>query len=127
MYPLTRICFLSFAVAGALIALTAVTDPQAADSGVAGLTYTLVDAQGQGYYLDAYGIPVTTLSETTAPSGAGGFVELPPGTYEIALGGAASNCELLTAWAGSSPDQVKVPVEAGFFTDAYILCDPVAP
>lgn|GEM_PF-1556905 len=110
-----------------VIALTAVTDPNAADSGVPGVTYTLVDGQGQSYYLDENGIPLTALSATSAPSGAGGFVELSPGTYEIELGGTASNCDLLAAWAGSSPEQVKVPVEAGFFTDAYILCDPVAP
>lgn len=71
--------------------------------------------------------PLTGLSETTAPSGGGGFTELPPGTDEIELGGTAANCALRTAWAGTGADRVKVPVEAGFFTDAYVVCDAVAP
>jgi hypothetical protein len=108
------------------VAVTALTDPpQADDNGILGVSYTLTDPQGQRYYLDENGFPDTDLTATTAPLGAGGFIELAPGVHKVELGGTANNCTLLAAWAGDSPTSIRVPVEDGFFTDAYVICDPV--
>jgi hypothetical protein len=61
---------------------------------------------------------------TTAPDGAGGYVELSPGEYEITLGGTASNCVVVSGWPGSDDDSIRLPVRAGFFMQAFVACDP---
>lgn len=108
-----------------VIAITVLTDPvDDPDNGIPGITFTLTEPAGRRYYLDENGIPQTEIDATTAPLGTGGFIEVSTGTYEIELGGTASNCEPLAGWVGSVANSVRVPVEAGFFTDTYVVCDP---
>lgn len=107
-----------------LMAISALNETPADDNGVAGVTYTLAGATP--YYLDENSFPTYELTETTRPDGAGGFVELAakPDGYDVTVGGTASNCTIGSAWPGSSPDLVRVPTLAGFFTQASIVCDP---
>lgn len=107
------------------IAISALVEPlRQDDNGIAGIRYS---TEGYDpYYLNESGFPTFDLDATTEPDGAGGFVELEPGVYEVAVGGEASNCEVASAWPGSSDDTIRVPAEAGFFTQAFIACDPVS-
>lgn len=108
-----------------VIAISALTDPATADdNGIAGVTFAL--AQEPTYYLDENGFPSFDLSATTSPDGVGGYIELPPGVHEITVGGTASNCNLLSAWPGTTEDSIRLPVAAGAFTQAFIVCDAVA-
>jgi hypothetical protein len=107
----------------ALSTLTApVTDD---DNGIPGVTYTL-NQEKTAYYLAENGFPTFDLMATTAPDGAGGYVELSPGEYEITLGGTASNCVVVSGWPGSDANSIRFPVRADFFTQAFVTCDPVA-
>ncbi|MGB5811149.1 MAG: hypothetical protein WBG86_11500 [Polyangiales bacterium] len=116
-YPLT-----DFGVIAITTLVPPLDDP---NNGIPGITYTLVDGAGQRYYLNENGIPQTELAATTAPLGTGGFIEVTSSVYEISLGGTASNCTPVAAWAGDSASSIRLPVEAGFFTDAYLACDPI--
>lgn len=107
--------------------LGVVTDPPTlGEDGIAGVTMTLSEPQGQRYYIGASGIPSTELTSTTEPLGSGGYVELPTGTYDVELGGTASNCEVLAAWPGGRDNSFRLPVEAGYLTFAFVTCDPVS-
>lgn len=89
-----------------LIAISALTDPPTDDdNGIPGVTYTL------------------DLMATTAPDGVGGYIELSPGEYEITLGGTASNCVVVSGWPGSDDSSIRLPVRAGFFTQAFVTCE----
>jgi len=108
-----------------LVAISALVAPATDDdNGIAGVTYTL-DQEPTPYYLDENGFPTFDLMATTAPDGAGGYVELSPGEYEITLGGTASNCVVVSGWPGSDDSSIRLPVRAGFFTQAFVTCDPV--
>ncbi len=110
-----------------LVALSALVAPITDDeNGIPGVTFT-ADSTASSYYLDENEFPSLDLTETTAPSGAGGYIEIAPGTLEVALGGAASNCIVVSGWAGSDADSLRVPIREGFFTQAFITCDPIAP
>jgi len=95
------------------------------DNGISGVTLT-ADRTATSYYLDEDEFPSLDLTETIAPSGAGGYIELAAGTLEITLGGTASNCIIVSGWAGSDASSVRVPIEVGFFTQAFVTCDPVS-
>jgi hypothetical protein len=94
------------------------------DNGIPGVTMT-PDREGSVYYLDENEFPRFDISETTTPSGAGGIVEAEPGTWEITLGGTASNCVVVTGWPGSTDNSLRFPIKAGYFTQAFVTCDPV--
>ena len=107
-----------------LIAVSALTVPITAnDNGIAGVTYSL--GEEEAYYLDENGFPTFDLTATTEPDGVGGYVELSPGEYEIAWGGTASSCVIVSGWSGSDDSSIRLPVRAGFFTQAFVSCDPV--
>lgn len=114
-----------YPLVGGVIAISALTEPiRADDNGIAGITFT---SEGKSpYYLNESGFPTYEIDATTEPDGAGGFVGLEPGTYQVAVGGTASNCNVVSAWPGTSDGSIRVPVADGFFTQAFITCDPVA-
>lgn len=106
------------------IAISALTAPiTASDNGIPGVTCVL--GNEATYYLDENGFPSFDLTATTRPDGVCGYVEMAPGEYEISLGGTASNCAPISAWPGSGPDSIRLPVRAGFFTQAFVACDAV--
>ncbi|MGB5701625.1 MAG: hypothetical protein WBM48_02315 [Polyangiales bacterium] len=108
-----------------LVALSVLTAPITADNnGIAGVTLT-PDPAATVYYLDENEIPRTDISATTEPSGAGGLIEVAPGTYELELGATASNCVVVAGWPGSSASSVSLPVRAGFITQGFMTCDSV--
>ncbi len=95
-----------------------------ANAPLAGVTYELVTGSGIPYFVDdttGTVLPSRMLTETQAP-GWGGFIEMPAGTVEVRYGGTATNCTRGFAWEGSAPNQIRMPVRAGFQTQATILC-----
>jgi hypothetical protein len=108
-----------------LIAVSALVAPVSGqDNGIGGVTFT-PDSSGTLYYLDENEIPRTDISATTEPSGAGGLVEVAPGTLELTLGGTASNCTIASGWPGSDSTSIRLPVRAGYITQGFVTCDPV--
>lgn len=109
-----------------VIAISTLVEPVDADgNGIAGVTYT-PDQTLVSYYLDQDEIPRLDGTATAEPSGAGGFIEVAAGTYEVTLGGTASNCVVVAGWPGSGESSVRLPVRAGFITQGIVTCDPVA-
>ncbi|MGB8332367.1 MAG: hypothetical protein WCE62_19745 [Polyangiales bacterium] len=109
-----------------LAAISVLTAPvTASNNGIAGVTLT-PDPGATVFYLDENEFPTRDLSATTAPSGAGGLIEVAPGTWELDLGGTASNCVIVAGWPGSTDSSVRLPVRAGFVTQGFVTCDPVA-
>lgn len=110
-----------------VIAISTLVEPVGADgNGIAGVTYT-PDQTLTSFYLDQDEIPRLEATATAEPSGAGGFIEVAPGTYEVTLGGTASNCVVVAGWPGSGAGSVRLPVRAGFITQGIVTCDPVSP
>ena len=108
-----------------IVALSVLVAPvEDANNGIAGVTVT-PDREAEVYYLDENELPSYELTETTYPSGVGGMVEVAPGTWELTLGGTASNCIISAAWPGSSALAFRLPVRAGYFTQGFVTCDPV--
>jgi len=108
-----------------LVAVSVLTAPITDNNnGIGGVTLT-PDRAAVTYYLDENEFPTRDLSATTAPSGAGGLIEVVAGTWELELGGTASNCVVVAGWPGSTESSVRVPVRAGFITQAFVTCDPV--
>jgi hypothetical protein len=106
------------------IAISVLTPPITAnDNGIPGVTCVL-DNEAT-YYLDENGFPSFDLTATARPDGVCGYVEMAPGEYEVSLGGTASNCVPVSAWPGSGADSIRVPVRAGSFTQAFVVCDAV--
>jgi len=106
------------------IAVSVLTAPiTAVDNGIPGVTCVL--GTEPTYYLDENGFPSFDLTATTRPDGVCGYVEMAPGEYEISLGGTASNCAPVSAWPGSGADSIRLPVRAGSFTQAFVVCDAV--
>jgi hypothetical protein len=113
-----------YPLVGGVVAISALFEPlRQDDNGIAGITFT--SAGSAPYYLNESGFPTYDIEATTEPDGAGGFVELDSGVYEVVVGGAASNCEVASAWPGSTDDSIRLPVADGFFTQAFIACDAV--
>jgi hypothetical protein len=109
-----------------VIAISSLVEPLGADgNGIAGVTYT-PDETLTSFYLDEDEIPRVEATATAEPSGAGGFIEVAAGTYEVQLGGTASNCVVVAGWPGSGANSVRLPVRAGFITQGIVSCDPVA-
>jgi hypothetical protein len=109
---------------GGVIAISALTPPlRQDDNGIAGITFA-IDEQTP-YYLDENGFPSFDIDATTEPDGAGGYIEMTEGVYEVTLGGTASNCVVVSAWPGSNDETIRIPVEEGFVTQAFITCDEV--
>lgn len=92
---------------------------------LAGATFDLIDGMGKAYYEDEEGRWSADLISTTS-TGEGGFVEVGPGEYEAAYGGAAKGCaaNLKLGWPGNSDNSIRFPVRAGHRTLAEFTCPP---
>jgi hypothetical protein len=88
---------------------------------MAGVTYELLGTTGTAYYVDENGLGNLDLTATTA-NGDGGFIEVPPGVHQVEFGGTAKDCEASFAWPGDAPNQIKVPVRAGYLTYGSMNC-----
>lgn len=92
--------------------------------GIEGATLRLVNGSGKLFYLDDDRSCRLDLTATASP-GAGGFVEVAPGEYEIEIGGTAKNCEVVRGWPSDSANTIRVLVLEGFTTISRVDCDDV--
>ncbi len=94
------------------------------DDPIAGVTYELLEREGNPYYLEDDGSPDTSLDATGA-LGAGGFFELKDigKTYEVKVAGAGSDCRAAAAWPGREPNTISFKVLDKFVTLASVVCD----
>ena len=92
------------------------------ENGIAGVTISGSDA-GRQYYFDG-SVPSTAINATTDSLGSGGYVEIPPGDYEVTLGGTATNCRPYGAWVSDGSNAFAFPVLDGYITYAFVMCDP---
>jgi hypothetical protein len=86
-----------------------------------GATFTLVTATGKAFYEEGNGTLHLEL-EATPPSGMGGFVDVSPGDHQIELGGSAQDCAPALAWPGDRSNRITVPIRAGHWTTAGVVC-----
>ena len=91
--------------------------------GIPGTTYELTDGTGTVYYLTDDGFPTYDLTATSS-FGGGGFVEVAPGVVEIDIGG-AGGCSVSQAWPGSTATSMRLPVQDGAVTFAFVFCETV--
>jgi hypothetical protein len=91
-----------------------------------GVTFDLPGATGRTYYEDHDASDFcdrysnNDLTATTA-SGAGGFVEVPPGTFRVDIGGTVEECgPRLSGWPRE--DGIWVPVREGYATVLAVQC-----
>jgi len=87
---------------------------------LAGVTFELVDATGKRYYFDEEGNLSPDLEATTS-LGAGGFVEVQPGEFQVEIGG-REPCIPTWGWPGDANNRITVPVKAGYMTTTVISC-----
>ena len=94
------------------------------DEPIAGVSYELLEGEGEPYYLDDNAIPDTSLDETQA-SGVGGFFNMPEigKTHEVRIDGAGDNCGPAAGWPGKDPNTVRFPVLDKFVTQVTVVCD----
>ena len=97
----------------------------------AGATVRLVDATGTAWYRDEeenWNPDLEATTEGEGCCGAGGFVEVGPGVFQVEIGGTARSCALssvsgtLRGWPGEGPNMVRVPVQKGFETRVVVSC-----
>jgi len=105
-----------------VIGLTTLFQP-ADGGGIPGTTYTLADGTGTGFYSTDGGVPTYDLTATSS-FGAGGFVEVGPGVVEIDIGG-AGGCGASQAWPGATASSIRLPVQDGGITFAFVFCETV--
>jgi hypothetical protein len=99
--------------------------PRSADGVRAGVTFDLKRASAPRFYMiDEFTGNVD--AEATTEFGTGGFVEVPPGEYEIEIGGTASACAPGLAWPSDKENRIRFPVRAGYETELTVVCD-IAP
>jgi len=90
---------------------------------MAGVTFAVDDETAVGYYVDEAGAVRLDLTATTS-KGDGGFLEVPPGVYQIDFGGTATTCIPGRGWQGDAENQIKVPVKVGHITFGQMhACD----
>jgi len=88
---------------------------------LAGVTFELVDATGELFYVEEGVGWNPNLTETTT-NGQGGFTEVTPGKYQINFGGTGQECTLRQAWPGGDENSIRLPVQEGFVTRASMTC-----
>ena len=94
-----------------------------------GATFELVDATGKAYYQEGRSASGDLawrldLTETTSV-GAGGFVEVTPGTFYVKLGGTATgDCVPFWGWPSDVEKSVRVPVREGGVSYVQVICPP---
>ncbi len=97
----------------------------------AGATMDLFDADGpieaKRYYVEPGPPPTWRLYDdltATVGDGGGGFLEVSPGEYVVQFGGTAINCiPVPTGWPVLFPNSMRVPVRAGYITQATATCE----
>jgi len=94
------------------------------DVGFEGATFELVDATGKAFYLvsDDDNFQASLELDATTSNGAGGFLEVAPGEFQIEIGGTASGCVPGRAWPGDSESRIRFPVRAGYLTSLHAIC-----
>lgn len=90
-------------------------------TGIAGATCELIDATGKAFYVDEEGQWSLDLEATTS-SGRCGFVEVPPGEFQIELGGTGSGCVAGQAWPGDAENGISFLVRDGYLTALSVDC-----
>ncbi len=104
------------------IGILVAQNPFPGEEGIPSVSFELIGATGESYYLNESNIPTTTLTETV-DNGTGGFFEASEGTLEVGLSG-AQNCERpYSAWPGAEPNQFRFPSRGGFLTVPAVWCD----
>jgi hypothetical protein len=89
----------------------------------AGAAFELAYATGKAFYNDEEGRRSLDLTETTS-FGYGGFVEVPPGEFQINLGGTAQQCDLGSRWPGDVENSVAFPIRENYVTGLTVNCLP---
>jgi len=93
---------------------------------LAGATFELVGATGTPFYQVGRGDDITyrlDLDATTS-RGAGGFLEVPPGsTVTVVFGGTAQSClPGISGWPGDDKHSVRIPVREGYANTLEVNC-----
>jgi hypothetical protein len=93
---------------------------------LAGATFELIGAEGKAFYTEEsmtkIGLTANLDLTATTSAGSGGFFEVPPGEYQIELGGTASGCGPSRAWPGDTENRVRFLVRDGAITPATVDC-----
>jgi len=93
---------------------------------IAGATFDLIAATGTAYYTNDDQTFSLDLPHTTS-SGRGGFVEVPPGEFQVELGGTANNCSPYTSgWPGDAENSIRIRVREAHTSFANMRC-PLPP
>ena len=102
-----------------LLSLQALSAGSRGANGTAGITFDLMNETAVGFYNEEDWTPTLDLTATTS-AGLGGFVEVPPGEYQVEFGG---TCIPDLAWPGDAANRIEVPVRAGYFNYSTMTCD----
>lgn len=92
-----------------------------------GATVDLVGATGTRYYeVYPWDPPphIDPALEATTQTGGAGFVEVPPGDFQLRFGGTAQDCVPDTAWPGKVENSVRVRVREGHNSIVVVTCPP---
>jgi hypothetical protein len=108
-------------LASGFVSMTAYRGSVPAGTPIAGASFALTGSDGLGYYLDDFGDPDTSLTETQSP-GAGGFVDVAPVNVNLQVAGAV-NCVSEESWVAAGTNAFKLPVRTGFWTQSNISCE----
>jgi hypothetical protein len=92
-----------------------------------GATFELIDAKGEPFYDQDDSTQASRDLKATTSAGSGGFLEVPPGEFQIALGGTASGCKAWRAWPGDAENRIRFLVRDGYLTALNIDCRDVQP
>jgi len=87
----------------------------------AGVTLTLIDATGKPYYVDEEGNWSLDLTSTTS-FGWGGFVSVPPGEFQVKVGGTAQRCVSDWGWPREADNTFAFPGREGRVAVVIIDC-----
>lgn len=89
-----------------------------------GAMLTLLGATGKAFYAedDAKWSWSSDLSAVTARGG-GGFVEVPPGDYQVEVSGTSKNCLPARGWPGDSENTIRMLVREGYLSATQMQCD----
>jgi len=88
---------------------------------IEGATCELIGATGKAFYVDEEGQWSLDLEATTS-SGKCGFLEVPPGEFQIEIGGAGSGCVPKQAWPRDAEDSIRFLVRDGYLTALSVGC-----
>jgi len=90
------------------------------------------EAVGNSFYYDGASEAYSTEHAATGPYtglgyllelGDGGFMSVADGEQVFELGGTGGDCPVSWGWPGETPNQIRVPVRAGFRTYGSWNCE----